>query len=159
MLREFWRNDEYVVPLFERAVGARKRWSSLSLIVPSGMEDASLMGELSLIDHDRELEREGRLLITGDSEREGEILVRLWLGSRLLRRGHIGRGHQEPGAGPFVPGPHIHYPTNAFVNIDSKRARSRVYRWEISPVASLHEALESFAQHVNVAGAIPEISP
>lgn len=157
MLREFWLHGEQLVPLIERAVDAQKSWSSLQPIAPLGTDDVVFQGELRLVSSDRELERAGRLLLSGQSERDGEILVRLWLGQRLLRRGHIGRGHQEPGSGVFIPGPHIHYPTTAFLNIDSKRARSRVYSWEIPPTASLYEAVVSFAQLVNVIGEIPEI--
>ena len=157
MLREFWRDGERLVPLFERAVAAQKTWESLQLIVPFGMEDASFQAELRLVYSERELERAGRLRVTGHSEREGELLVRLWLGERLLRRGHIGSGHEEPGSGMFIPGPHIHYPTTAFLNIDSRRSRSRVYSWEISQSASLQEVMVSFARHVNVIGDVPEI--
>lgn len=157
MLKEFWRYGEQLVPLFERAVAAPKTWDSLQLIVPFGLEDASLQAELRLVHPERELERAGRMRVTGHSEREGELLVRLWLGERLLRRGHIGSGHEEPGSGVFISGPHIHYPTTAFLNIDSRRSRSRVYAWEISQAASLQEAMVSFARHVNVVGDVPEI--
>ena len=157
MLREFWRVGEQLVPLIERAVEAEKSWDSLQLLEASETGDTALSADLRLVLPDRELEREGRLRIVGRAEREGDILIRFWLGQRLLRRGHIGSGHEEPGSGMFIPGPHIHYPTTAFLNIDSRRSRSRVYSWEISQSASLHEAMVSFARHVNVIGDVPEI--
>ena len=157
MLREFWRQSERLIPIVEMAVQANKVWGVLQRIEPSPMDADAYESELRLVSADPELERAGRLRLSGHLERDGQVLIRLWLGRRLVRRGHIGRGHEEPHGSVFIPGPHIHYPTSAFLNIDTRSARSRVYHWEIPESVPLLEAISSFAEQVNIFGEPLEI--
>lgn len=75
----------------------------------------------------------------------------------MIRRGHIDGGHQEPDAGPFIEGPHIHYPTSVFSDIGN-RGRSRVYAWSINRDVSLKEVVMRFVRDLNISGQ-PEEQP
>ena len=89
-------------------------------------------------------------------EKDLQIIIRLWQGNKLLRRGHIGKGNQEPDGGPVSSGPHIHFPTTVFRDIDGRRARTRVYDWSVPEGVSLIGAIPLFALEINLTAEPPE---
>ena len=80
-------------------------------------------------------------------------------GTQVLRRGHIGGGHQEPDAGLFVGGPHIHFPTTVFRNLRGPGGRSRVYPWRIETGVTLRDAITSFGDDLGIMGTPEERPP
>ena len=123
---------------------------------PSGDFADAFEADLFLAEPDEAIEREGSFLLLAHEEPGVVIIIKLWHGRRLLRRAHIGSPHQEPDNGPVSYGPHIHFPTTVFREIDSRRARSRVYDWEVPASISLWDAMAAFASQINLAAVAVE---
>ena len=145
-----WRTGERPQPDVERAVAAEKRWGPLQQLPPSGDFTDAYESELRLAEPDEALERGGAFVLRAQEESRGTIIIRLWQGGKLLRRAHIGGVHQEPDGGPVYYGPHIHFPTTVFHAFDSRRARSRIYVWDVPDSISLWGAMTAFASHINL---------
>lgn len=150
--QDHWRAGEGPQPLVERAVAAEKGWGVLHQLPPSTELADAYEAELHLGEPDTELERMGSFFLQAHQEHNGAIFIRLWHGERLLRRAHIGGGHQEPDHGPYFPGPHIHFPTTVFRVIDSRRAGTRVYDWSVPESISLRDAITGFAVEIDLVG-------
>ena len=151
-----WRDGEEPDSLVEDAVAAEKSWGALESIAPVGEQSESYRAQLHLKTPDRRMERRGAFLLEAHQEKDLQIIIRLWQGNKLLRRAHIGKGHGEPDDGPVFSGPHIHFPTTVFAEIDGRRARTRVYGWSIPEGISFMEAIALFASEINLSVEIPE---
>ena len=147
-----WRDGETYVDWVEKAVSAPKVWNLLEELTPSPQYGDAFEAELGFVIRSPELSARGELFLKGHQEESGSILVFLYLGSAVLRYGHVGNTHHEPDAGPLIQGPHMHYPTTMFPNIGSRRARSRASVWNISSSVTLREAIRIFARNVNIIG-------
>ena len=147
-----WRDGEEPIAAVERAVAAEKRWGSLRQLPPSSQFDDAYEAELNFSAPDVEEEREGPLALHAHRESKGVTIIRLTLGGVLLRRAHIGGVHQEPDEGPVYYGPHIHFPTTGFGVIAGRRARSRIYGWDVPETISLWDAVAAFATQINLVG-------
>ena len=79
----------------------------------------SMEAQVHFITPDRQLQKREPLWIRAHQEESGVRIITLTSdgGNQTLRRGHIGGGHQCPDGGPFLAGPHIHYPTNVYQEI------------------------------------------
>ena len=150
--QDHWRNGEEPQPHVERAVAAVKRWGPLRQLPPSSNFANAYEAELLLTNPVDQGESEELFILRAQEEAKGIIIIRLWQGGKLLRRAHIGGVHQEPDGGPVSYGPHIHFPTTIFSVIDSRRARSRIYEWEVPDFISLWDAMTAFAPHINLIG-------
>lgn len=147
-----WRVGEEPQLAVERAVAAEKTWGTVRQLAPSSEFVDAYEAELHLSEPAEDLDRVGTFSIRAHQEQDGTIIIRLWHGGKLLRRAHIGRGHQEPDNGPFFQGAHIHFPTTIFQNMEGRRARTRVYGWSVSSSISLWDALVTFAAEINLVG-------
>jgi hypothetical protein len=147
-----WRSGEQYIPWLEKAVEAVKTWRLLVELPPSTEHSDAYEADVEFVGDDPELARHESVLLRGHQEAGGQIFVTLFLGTTVLRRGHIGGNHQEPDGGQLIDGPHIHYPTSVFSNIGSRRARSRAYRWSVPDDVSLRQAIMLFAAEVNIFG-------
>jgi hypothetical protein len=150
--QDHWRAGEEPQPDVERAVAAEKRLGPLRQLPPSGDSTDAYESELLLAEPDKAMERDGAFVLRTQEESRGIIIIRLWQGGKLLRRAHIGGVHQEPDGGPVSYGPHIHFPTTVFHTFDSRRARSRIYDWDVPDSISLWDAMIAFASHINLVG-------
>jgi len=147
-----WRPGEEPQQSVERAVAAQKRWGELIQLPPSNSFVDAYESNLSLVNSDEQIEKGGSLFLRAHLESDGTIIIALWQGQKMIRRAHIGQGHREPDNGPFVPGPHIHFPTSVFQTIEGRKARTRVYNWNVSLSVSLFDAMMSFAPEINLVG-------
>ena len=152
MLSRNWRPGEQYIQWVESAVDASKIWDLLVQLPPSSDHLDGYESEVEFAMLNAEIGRRGRLMLRGHKEIGGAIFVTLFLGNTVLRRAHIGGNHQEPDGGTLIEGPHIHYPTNIFSNIGSRRARSRAYQWSVPNDVSLRHAITLFALEVNIVG-------
>ena len=147
-----WRKGEKYVDWVEMAVSAPKVWDLLKELTPSPQYVDAFEAEVEFVTRSPELSARGELFLKGHQEESGSIFVFLYMGSSVLRYGHVGDSHLEPDAGPLIEGPHMHYPTSMFANIGSRGARSRAAPWRVSPTTSLRTAIEGFAKAVNILG-------
>ena len=147
-----WRPDETLIDWVEEALRWPKVWELLEELPPSIQHNSAYEAELHFVPQRPDLSRRGPLWIRGRQEHGGTIFINIWLGGSVLRRAHIGNIHQDPGAGPIIRGPHIHFPTTAFSNIGTRGTRSRAYEWNVSSSLSLRDAVQSFSQHVYIIG-------
>ena len=136
----------------ERAVAAEKAWGMVRQLPPSIEIVDAYEVQLRLYEDAVALEGFGRFLLKGHLERDGTIILVLWRGATMLRRGHIGKGHQEPDKGPYIDGPHVHFPTTSFQYIEGRRAKNRVYAWAVPRSISLWDAVTAFAAEINLTG-------
>ena len=153
---DHWRDDEEPDPVVENSVAAEKVWGVFERLNPIGEQTESYRAQLYLKTPDRQVERRGSFLLEAHQERDLQIIIRLRQGNRLLRRAHIGKVHQEPDGGPVSPGPHIHFPTTVFGEINGRRARSRIYDWNVPEGISLSDAIALFSLEINLATELPE---
>lgn len=144
------------MPLVEDAVASEKVWVDLERLTPIGEQTESYRARLDLKTPDSRMERRGSFLLEAHQEEDLQIIIRLWQGSKLLRRAHIGKIHQEPDGGPVSSGPHIHFPTTVFGEINSRRSRTRIYDWSVPEGISLRNALALFALEINLTAELPE---
>lgn len=151
-IQPHWRPDETTVSWVEQSVRVPKYWTMLEELPPSTAHVDAYEAEVAFIGRYRDLERHGDLFLRGHQEEGGTIIISFLLGATVLRRAHIGGGHQDPDAGPYIPGPHIHFPTTAFPIISGRRARSRVHPWSVPDMISLREAVFQFAAYLNILG-------
>ena len=147
-----WRPGEGLIPLVENAVAAPKVWDLLVELPPSTAYLDGYEAEVEFANVDDDISRDLPLLLRGHEEVGGAIFVSLYFGNTVLRRAHIGGNHREPDGGTLIEGPHIHYPTNVFPQIGSRRARSRANLWLIPNAISLRQAIRLFAGEVNIIG-------
>jgi hypothetical protein len=147
-----WRIGEEYIEWVERVVDAPKIWDLLVELPPSPQHQDAYEAEVEFSTPTPDLTERGLLLMRAHREEGGAIFITLFAGNTVLRRAHIGGSHQEPDAGPLIPGPHIHYPTTVFQNIGSRHARSRAYPWSTPPFTSLREAIGLFAREVGIIG-------
>ena len=150
--QEHWREGEEPQPAVEQVVAAEKLWGPVRQLALSDEYDDAYEAELYFVHAMDRVELEGPLVLHAHRESKGVIIVRLSHGGRLLRRGHIGGVHQEPDAGPVFYGPHIHFPTTVFSVIDGRKARSRIYNWNVTDSLSLWDAMMAFAAQINPVG-------
>ena len=146
-----WREGENLRGEIEQLVMAEKVWVSLRRIPPGPGQTEAYTGNLRLTIADNRLEARGSLRIHAYQEIRGHILIWLWSGNTALRRAHIGSGHGEPDRGPYFSGPHIHFPTTVFREIEGN-ARTRVYSWNVPETVSLREAISLVALEINLSG-------
>jgi hypothetical protein len=151
-LPSHWRQGEGYVEWVEQAVAALKVWELLVELPPSSQHQDAYEAEVEFATPNPDLAGRGPLLLRAHGEEGGAIFISLFAGNTVLRRAHIGGSHQEPGGGPLIAGPHIHFPTNVFPNIGSRHHRSRVDPWSVPPTTSLREAIALFAREVNIIG-------
>ena len=151
-LPRHWRDGETYVDWVKKAVFAPKVWDFLKELTPSPQYVDAFEAEVGFVTRSSELSARGELFLRGHQEESGSILVFLYMGSSVLRYGHVGDSHLEPDAGPLIEGPHMHYRTTKFPNIGSRRARSRASVWNISSSVTLREAIRIFARNVNIIG-------
>lgn len=146
-----WRRGERLIGWMEELYSARKFWRILNALAPSSRYEEGWEAEVYVIT--QSLQRREPLWLRGHREESGDKIITLSAagGTYFIRRGHIGRGHQEPDGGPFYEGPHVHFPTSVFREIGN-RGRSRVYSWPIDPSVSLEEAIFCFVDHLNIEG-------
>ena len=146
-----WRAGEEPIRWVEDVCATPKVWGLLSSLPPSSRYVDGLEAQIHLVTLDRSLRRREPLWLRAHREEGHVIIVSLFAegGRQTLRRGHIGGGHQEPDGGPFAAGPHVHFPTSVFREIENQ-GRSRTYPWPISPSVSLRQAVLSFAHDMNV---------
>ena len=130
---------------------APKTWYLLEALSPSNQYVEAWEAQVHIISTSQQLLRREPLWLRGHREESGTRIITLYAegGRQILRRGHIDGGHQEPDAGPFVHGPHIHYPTSVFREIGG-RGRSRSYQWSINPDVSLKDAITCFSRALNI---------
>ena len=147
-----WREDEEPLAAVERAVAAEKKWGTLHHLPPSSEFSDVYEAGLFLTNPDGETDREGAFVLQAHQEPEGTIIIRLLQGGKLLRRAHIGGVHQEPDRGPVFYGPHSHFPTTVFRVIEGRRARTRIYSWDVRETISLWDAIMAFATEINLVG-------
>ena len=152
VLPRHWRDGETYVDWVEKAVSAPKVWDLLEELSPSPRFKDAFEAEVEFVTRLPEFSTRGDLLLRGHQEESGSILVFLYMGTSVLRYGHVGDNHQDPDAGPLIEGPHMHYPTSVFTNIGSRGPRSRALPWRVSPTISLRGAIERFAKDVNIIG-------
>ena len=144
------------MPLVEDAVAAEKVWGVLERFTPVGDQTESYRAWLRLKSPDNRMERRGGFLLEAHQEKDLQIIIRLWQDNKLLRRAHIGKIHQEPDGGPVSSGPHIHFPTTVFGEINGRRARSRIYDWSVPEGISLGDAIALFSLEINLTSEMPE---
>ena len=147
-----WRQGEEPQQSVERAVVAQKTWGPLLQLPPSNSFVDAYESDLSLANSDAQIEKGGSFFLRAHLEADGTIIIALWQGQQMIRRAHIGQGHREPDNGPYVAGPHIHFPTSIFKVIEGRKARTRVYNWSVSSSASLWDAMIAFAAEINLVG-------
>ena len=149
--RPYWRDGEQLIRWVEEVCEAPKIWYLLEALGPSSQYVEAWEAQVHIISTSRQLQRREPLWLRGHREESGSCIISLSAegGRQVLRRGHIDGGHQEPDAGPFVDGPHVHYPTSVFREIGN-RGRSRSYQWSIDPEVSLKEAIICFSRALNI---------
>ena len=136
----------------ERAVAARKAWGVVHQLPPSSYFVDAYEAGLFFVDDLEDVQSNGPLLLRAHEEIKGTIIIRLTQGDLLLRRAHIGGIHQEPDDGPVFYGPHVHFPTTVFGSIEGRRARSRIYGWDVPESIPLWDAVMAFADEINLVG-------
>ena len=151
--RRLWRPGETGIDWIEQAFDASKSWQLLQALKPSYDYRQAYEAEVFFVPTRAELEARGSLWLRAHEEEGNNQFVSLYLGTMVVRRAHIGRGHQDPEGGQFIAGPHVHFPTTAFPNIGGKGARSRAYEWrDASPTLRLREVIRLFCLHMNIVG-------
>ena len=157
--RPHWRDGERLIKWVEDVCRAPKTWFLLVALDPSSQFVEAWEAQIHIVSNDRQLRRREPLWLRGHREESGTSIITLFAegGRQVLRRGHIDGGHQEPDAGPFILGPHVHYPTSIFREIGS-RGRSRVHAWSVRRDVPLKEAMKNLAQALNITGQ-PEEQP
>ena len=148
-----WRKGEKLISSIEELCSAPKVWKLLEALKPSSDYVEAWEAQVYIATENRRLRNKEPLWFRAHREASGTCILTLAAegGRHVLRRGHIDGGHQEPDGGPYIEGPHIHFPTTVFRDIGS-RGRSRVYPWSIDPGVSLKEAIISFAYTLNIRG-------
>ena len=114
------------------------------------------VGQVYLPDRHGHLEE---LLLKAHREDDGTMIQVLSQGNQVLRRGHIGGYHANPGPHlDVIKGPHIHYPTTRFHDLRG-RGRSHAHVWDIVLEVTLREALDRFCAYLNIVGPVEEKPP
>ena len=151
--RPHWRYGEELIKWVEEICNAPKVWYLLEALDPSSQYVEAWEAQVHIITRSRRLLRREPLWLRGHREESGTRIITLSAegGREVLRRGHIDGGHQEPDAGPFVEGAHIHYPTSVFREIGN-RGRSRTHRWLIDSCVPLKEVIVCFAYDLRIMG-------
>ena len=151
-----WRSDETLIAMVEQVCKARKALHSLSALAPSDGWEEAWEGQVHFLDDSTSRES---LWLRAHREQDGTIILVLSMGTQVIRRGHIGGNHMNPGGRgrDLIKGPHIHFPTSVFR--DLRRGRSRAHEWPIDHSVSLREALSSFADALNILGPVEEKRP
>lgn len=156
-----WRAREQPIRWVEHVCDAPKAWGLLVALPPKAAHLEEWEAQIHLLTQDQRLRQWEPLWLRAHREESGAMIVSLFAqgGAQVLRRGHIGGGHQEPDAGPFLEGPHIHFPTTVFREVGSRGGRSRVYPWRVDHGVSLREAITSFADALGIMGQPEERPP
>jgi hypothetical protein len=148
-----WRDGERLIRWVEELCSTPKVWGFLKALAPSSRYVEAWEGQVHIVTQNQRLRRREPLWLRGHREESGVKIITLAAegGRQVLRRGHVDGGHQEPDGGPFISGPHIHFPTSVFGEIGN-RGRSRVYPWSIDHRVPLKDAMLCFASHIAVVG-------
>lgn len=158
----WWRADEDLVPAVEEIVNAPKAWELIRALTPDNRRYVEAYeAELDFVPPVPKLPSRftnRAMFIRAHSEDNGDCFISLFVGTTVLRRGHIigeynpeSTGHQDPG-GHFTEGAHVHLPTTRYHNIDSPGARTRAFAWGVPPDIDLLEAVKRFGTLVCVVG-------
>ena len=148
-----WRDGEKLIEWVEEVCRAPMVWQSLRALKPSSRYVEAWDAQVYLITHDRQLQKREPLWLRAHQEESGVRIIKLTSngGNQTLRRGHIGGSHQCPDGGPFLAGPHIHYPTTIYQEIGG-RGRSRACPWSVDEGVSLREAIRYFVNKMGIGG-------
>ena len=152
-----WRDGERLIAWVESVCRVPKVWQSLRAIRPSSAYLEAWEAQVHFLEQPPRLQKYEPLWLRAHQEQSGVMIMTLTVdgGKQVLRRGHIGGEHQEADGGPFLNGPHVHYPTSIYGEIGN-RGRSRAYMWSIDPDVSLREAVLCFADEMRIGGLTDE---